>query len=83
MSNKCGPEAQILVPAPANRTILILHLATRNRLRATRNQLLNQHRVKPAALSSLTLVFIACTAFTNHFTYSTVGHVLLVFPTSI
>ena len=35
MSNKCGPEAQILVPAPADRTILILRLAVGNRLPAT------------------------------------------------
>lgn len=82
MSNKCGPEAQILVPAPADRTILILHLAIGNRLPAPRNELLNQHCVKLAALSSLILVhvFLACTAFTDDFVYSMVGHLSLVSP---
>lgn len=77
-----APEAPILVPTPADRTILILHLVIGNRSPATRNELLNQHCVKPAALSPLTLVhvFIACTAFTNDFVYSMVGHLSLVSP---
>lgn len=72
---KRGLEAQTLVHTSADRTILILPLATGSRLSVIENRPLTQHHMRPPALSSIMLVhfFVASTAFTNSPTHSVVG----------